>query len=94
MIELPTPRKADALARKGDREAASWLAEVRAETNELIAWAEAAYAKTRPLRNERDERRDEARHDRELEQRNPSASGVLPSAARCAGKSALRAGSR
>jgi hypothetical protein len=48
-------RKADALARKGNREAASWLAEVRAETDELIAWAEAAYAKTRPPRQTRAE---------------------------------------
>jgi hypothetical protein len=41
-------RRADEAGRKGDREAAAWLAEMRTEADRLVAQAEVAYAATRP----------------------------------------------
>ncbi|HEU4407288.1 MAG TPA: hypothetical protein VFS43_18615 [Polyangiaceae bacterium] len=41
-------RRADEAGRKGDREAAAWLAEIRIEAEGLVAWAEDAYARARP----------------------------------------------
>jgi hypothetical protein len=69
---LKPASRADSEGRKGDRKKALWLAKVRAEADKLVAWVEAAYAKTRPppKRDEGgDERQDEAHRERDREHR-------------------------